>query len=68
MDGSGLANGNSGSGVSLLHKQSEFLAKGVNNSLFLQAPRGHARIDGQFEGIDGKTSRTLAGVQYEVWW
>lgn len=53
VDGSGLANGNSGSGVSLLHKQSEFLAKGVNNSLFLQASRGHARIDGQFEGIDG---------------
>jgi maltoporin len=51
--GSGLANGNSGSGLSLLHNQSDFMVKGLTNSLFLQASRGHARIDGEFEGIDG---------------
>lgn len=51
--GSGLANGNSGSGLSFLHNQGDFFMKGLNNALFVQASRGHARIDGEFEGIDG---------------
>ena len=53
VHGSGLANGNTGSGLSLLHNQVDFLVPGLKNSLFLQTSRGHARIDGQFEGIDG---------------
>ena len=53
VHGSGLANTNSGSGVSFLHNQSDFMMKGLTNSLFVQASRGHARIDGEFEGIDG---------------
>ncbi|MFN3375980.1 MAG: carbohydrate porin [Burkholderiaceae bacterium] len=57
VDGSGLAKGGSGSGLSLLHNQKDFLLPGMNNSLFLQTSQGHARIDGQFEGL----SPTSAG-------
>lgn len=53
VHGKGLANGNSGSGLSLLHNQGDFFMKGLSNALFVQASRGHARIDGEFEGIDG---------------
>ena len=53
VNGSGLAGGNSGSGVSVSHNQSDFLVKGMTNSLFLQTSRGHARIDGEFQSIDG---------------
>lgn len=51
--GSGLAGTNTGWGLSALHNQKDFIAKGLTNSLFLQGSRGHARIDGEFEGIDG---------------
>lgn len=53
VSGTGLANSNTGSGLSFLHNQADFLAKGLTNSLFVQASRGHARIDGEFESIDG---------------
>lgn len=53
VDGSGLIAGNSGSGISVSHNQSDFLVKGMTNSLFLQTSRGHARIDGEFLNIDG---------------
>jgi maltoporin len=53
VHGKGLANSNSGSGLGLLHNQKDFLAPGLDNSLFVQASRGHARIDGEFESIDG---------------
>lgn len=55
VSGSGLAGGNSGSGISLSHNQEDFLLKGMTHSLFLQSSRGHARIDGEFLGIDGVT-------------
>lgn len=53
VHGSGLANSNSGKGISLLHNQSNVMSSGMSNALFLQASRGHARIDGEFESIDG---------------
>jgi maltoporin len=53
VNGSGLAHTSTGSGISLVHNQSDFLVKGLNNALFLQTSNGHARIDGEFEGIDG---------------
>lgn len=53
VHGSGLAHSNSGAGLSLLHNQANFGVKGLTNSLFLQTSRGHARIDGEFEAIDG---------------
>src|SRR5690606_32000518 len=42
-----------GSGISSLHTQKDFLLPGISNSVYLQASRGHARIDGEFEAIDG---------------
>ena len=53
VNGSGLAGGNSGSGISVSHNQSNFLVKDLSNALFLQTSTGHARIDGQFLNIDG---------------
>lgn len=53
VSGSGLAGGNTGSGISVSHNQEDFLVKGMTNSLFLQASNGHARIDGEFQSIDG---------------
>jgi maltoporin len=53
MTGTGLVAGNNGSGISLMHQQADFFGAGINNTLYLQASRGHARIDGQFEAIDG---------------
>lgn len=53
VNGSGLAKSNSGSGISISHNQSDFLMKGMSNALFVQTSRGHARIDGQFEALDG---------------
>ena len=53
VNGTGLANSNSGGGVSVVHNQSNFLMPGLNNALFLQTSTGHARIDGEFESIDG---------------
>lgn len=54
VGGSGQLDKASGSGVALLHNQDLGVA-GLKNSLFLQTARGHARIDGEFEGIDGKS-------------
>ncbi len=56
VNGTGLANSNSGGGVSMVHNQSNFVMPGLNNALFLQTSTGHARIDGEFESIDGVNS------------
>ena len=53
VSGSGMADTNTGSGISVSHNQSDFITKGLNNALFLQTSSGHARIDGEFESIDG---------------
>lgn len=56
VGGSSQVNGSSGSGISVSHNQADFIIPGVSNALFLQASRGHARIDGQFEAIDGTSA------------
>jgi maltoporin len=56
VNGSGLAAGNTGSGLSVSHNQTDFLVKGMSNALFLQTSTGHARIDGEFQSIDGVTA------------
>lgn len=56
VNGSGLAGGNTGSGLSVSHNQTDFLLKGLSNALFLQTSSGHARIDGEFQSIDGVTA------------
>jgi maltoporin len=48
-----------GSGFTVSHNQSDFLTKGLTNSLFLQTSSGYANINGQFVGFykaDGVTS------------
>ncbi|MGC3986786.1 MAG: carbohydrate porin [Pseudorhodoferax sp.] len=47
-----FAQGKDGGAVGLLHNQKDFLLKGLNNSLFLQASTGHASINGKFYGLD----------------
>ena len=56
VSGSGQVNGGSGSGISVSHNQKDFFVKGLSNALFVQGSRGHARIDGQFEAIDGTSA------------
>nr|WP_296336245.1 carbohydrate porin [uncultured Acidovorax sp.] len=60
VGGSGQVGGGSGSGISVSHNQSDFMVKGLRNVLFLQTSRGHARIDGEFESIDGKSAGKTA--------
>ena len=56
VNGTGLAGGNTGNGISVSHNQANFLVKGMTHSLFLQSSSGHARIDGEFQSIDGTSS------------
>jgi len=71
VNGSGLANSNSGTGISVSHNQSDFLVKGMSNVLFLQTSTGHARIDGEFLNIDGvaggqKVSRIADSLNWQL--
>jgi maltoporin len=71
MSGTGLVAGNNGSGISLMHQQADFFGAGINNTLYLQASRGHARIDGQFEAIDGvnagkRVTRVADAVNWQL--
>jgi maltoporin len=69
VGGSGQVNGGSGSGVSVSHNQKDFLLPGMSNALFLQTSRGHARIDGEFESIDGTSAgRRAARIADAVNW
>jgi maltoporin len=69
VSGSGLAGGNSGSGIAVSHNQSDFLVKDLANALFLQASRGHARIDGEFEAIDGvNAGKRVARIADAINW
>ena len=56
VGGKGQVNGGSGSGISVSHNQKDFLLPGLSNALFLQTSRGHARIDGEFEAIEGTSA------------
>lgn len=53
VGGKNQVGGGSGSGISFMHTQKEFLLPSITNTLYLQTSRGHARIDGEFESIDG---------------
>ncbi len=71
VTGSGLAGGNTGSGISVSHNQSDFLVPGMSNALFLQTSSGHARIDGEFQSIDGvaagqKVSRIADSLNWQI--
>jgi maltoporin len=43
--------GSPGSGIGISHNQSDFLVKGLTNTLFLQTASGHAALNGQFLGL-----------------
>jgi maltoporin len=40
-----------GTGLSLSHNQSDFLVRGLTNTVFLQSATGHAGLNGQFQGL-----------------
>ena len=53
-----------GSALSISHDQSDFLMKGLSNTLFLQGSNGHAGLTGKFEGLgDAVTAATTGGEQ-----
>ncbi len=54
--------GQPGGMFSISHNQSNFLVKGLTNSLFLQTSTGHANLQGQFEGLGDATTVTAAGT------
>ncbi len=71
VNGSGLKGGDTGSGISVSHNQTDFLVKGLNNALFLQTSTGHARIDGEFQAIDGvsagqKATRLADSLSWQI--
>ena len=69
VSGSGMGDSNTGAGVSVSHNQSNFLMSGLNNALFLQTSNGHARIDGQFESIDGVSAgKTVTRIADSLSW
>jgi maltoporin len=47
-----FAQGSDGGAVGIVHNQKDFLLKGLNNSLMLQASTGHASVNGKFFGLD----------------
>ena len=47
-----FAIGSGGGTLGLLHNQSDFLVKGVTNSLFAQVSTGHADLNGEFYALD----------------
>jgi maltoporin len=48
--------GSPGSGIGISHNQSDFLVKGLTNTLFLQTASGHAGLNGQFLGLGDATT------------
>jgi maltoporin len=51
--------GSPGSMLSVSHNQSDFLVKGLTNTLFLQTASGHANLQGQFQGLGDATATTI---------
>jgi maltoporin len=43
--------GKGGNMISLSHNQSDFIVKGLTNTLFLQTSTGHAALNGQFKNL-----------------
>jgi len=68
---SGLAS-SGGSGFTVSHNQSDFLTKGLTNSLFLQTSSGYANINGRFGDISAatvygkKTNRIADSINWQV--
>jgi maltoporin len=52
--------GSPGSMLSVSHNQSDFLVKGLTNTVFLQTASGHANLQGQFQGL-GDAAAAVSG-------
>ena len=67
---SGLAS-NGGSGLTVTHNQSDFLTRGLTNSVFLQTSSGYANINGRFGDISAasvygkKTNRIADSINWQ---
>ncbi|POZ61924.1 carbohydrate porin [Chromobacterium alticapitis] len=61
-----FAIGKPGAALGLLHNQKDFLAQGVNNSLFLQTSTGHASLSGQFYNLDNAGAAQAGARQSRI--
>lgn len=50
--------GSQGAAVGLMHKQTDFMVRGLNNTFFLQASSGHASINGKFYNLDNSVTQS----------
>jgi maltoporin len=55
--------GKDGSALGLVHQQANFLATGLDNTLFLQTSTGHASLSGQFFNLDTSTASINGGAK-----
>jgi maltoporin len=58
-----FALGAKGGMLSVSHNQSDFIVKGLTNTLFLQTATGHAALNGQFLNLGDTVNAPLAGNQ-----
>jgi maltoporin len=58
-----FAQGSDGGMLSVSHNQSDFIVKGLTNTLFLQTATGHAALNGQFLGLGDTVNAPVAGNQ-----
>jgi maltoporin len=56
-----FSQGSDGGAVGIVHNQKDFLVKGLNNTLMLQASTGHADIRGKFDGLDDAAGNASPG-------
>jgi maltoporin len=64
--GGDFAIGKPGAALGLLHNQKDFLAQGLNNSLFLQTSTGHASLSGQFYNLDNNGAAQAGARQGRI--
>lgn len=61
-----FAQGSDGGALGIVHNQKDFLVKGLNNSLMLQASTGHASINGKFYGLDSNGASQMGAKQRRI--
>lgn len=61
-----FAQGSDGGALGIVHNQKDFLVKGLNNSLMLQASTGHADIRGKFYGLDSNGTPQMGAKQRRI--
>ena len=61
-----FAQGSDGGALGIVHNQKDFLVKGLNNSLMLQASTGHSDIRGKFYGLDNNGASQMGAKQRRI--